>query len=97
MHEMWNVAYAKADLMFLGGERDFKKKKILKKKGKLIWKADTKKILENYNNNNKVMLQTVAIESRIQLHDSYQSEQADTMDHVQFEFKLSQVFPISRL
>lgn len=32
MHEMWNVAYAKADLMFLGVERDFKKKKGLKKK-----------------------------------------------------------------
>lgn len=32
MHEMWNVTYAKTDLMFLGVEkRDFKKKKGLKK------------------------------------------------------------------
>lgn len=83
MHEMWNVAYAKADLMFLGVERDLKKKEKIKKKGKLIWKADTKKPLEIYNHNNKVMLQKFAIESRIQLHDSYRSELADTMDHVQ--------------
>lgn len=30
MHETWNGTYAKADLMFLGVGRDFKKKKGLK-------------------------------------------------------------------
>lgn len=46
-------------------------------------KGSRQKTLKIYNNNNKVMLETFAIESRIQLHDSYHSERADTTGHVQ--------------
>lgn len=55
-------------------------------------------IYNNNNNNNKVMLQTFAIESGIQLRDSHRvSEQTPWAMFRQLKFKLSQVFPISRL
>lgn len=41
------------------------------------------KPLEIYNNNNKLTLQTFAIQGGIQLHDSYGNEQTDTTGHVQ--------------
>lgn len=71
MHEMWNITYAKADLMFLGMERQTLRRRNDFLKSKFIWKAYARKhlnfiIIIVINSNNKVMLQTFAIENRIQ-------------------------------
>lgn len=91
MHEMWNVRYAKADLMFLGVERDTLRriKDIKKKKSKLIWKAHAKKHL-------KFIITIVTLEFSFMTH-TIVSKQTPRATFRQLKFKLSQVFPISQL
>lgn len=96
MHEMWNIAYAKADLMFLGVERDFKKKKGLKKEvhsfERLMPKNHLKFIIIIIKECYRHLLSEV--EFSFMTHIRVSKQTPWTMFR-QFEFKFSQVFPIS--